>query len=905
MLTTSPGIVNSTHRSTAAAPTSIAVPSSVTESTPMIAVSAPVASLSSVLQRFEKLVSKRSTFGKLKQTALNVIKLVETAHGSFNSSMKCVSGVNSPDQESLAGQEIQDLALHNMRCASPGGDTRGKMPHMLPSVSRNTSSTSLNLMNKLKQLGRCDSTNSDTINCNPVLTRDNSVMSDIGYPLYSRNDSAVSSDQWKLSVTSDREGMIHLPLLYRDISVMSEESKAGSIDSDSTSTSRRRKRLDIALLKEKTTIEELQMAEILRKLRLTAESGNLVEMSALLERRSSLAKQSVDHALPLLMHVSAVRAMHDERNDFLTTILSKLESIASSYTPTVISALLDTGDPVRRTTSSSSLDDGCTLSEWEEVMQSTTIMLDHTSASSTSDAVMMIILNNMKVVSTLGWTLSEAVESSLSTTSNLSTSTDANLKQLHLHQRMNIHNHFPATLQPVDSKATCRFEDSLEYETSLTAIGKDLSEAEEKIDFELSLLSRSEYLALNQMRTMLIKSMGVLKQLIHQSNLNVMEVRSMESDTDEWLQKVKAWMNEDELSLRCVEMINEMVGMEDRHTKLNNKRIDLKSQIDKMSLTVKKSKKAQVPYNIFGSTGNQLVAMFYKPEDDCSDSNIAQLNQKLLEMDITIAKMKRRISAWYRDHREYAVNYCPELFHYLPSMCSVLGDTEFIGAAQLPLRHFYDYENVRPLVIGAMNQSSGRQASTEPSTQRNSSMESTLSLLRTRKEIITTKEKRKLYKATIDSEEVVLKCFYVLDHLQCLQFEREISVLKTIKYDSISRPRAIVEMKDVPSYILEPFIVSLSGQIKKSFSTECIVFAEFPFYKLNLADWLNKEARKPWEKQSVMRQILYAVSHLHDHDIMHNVSPFFIYNVLSWCCVYYIHCGCSSTENQAVECVRT
>ena len=99
------------------------------------------------------------------------------------------------------------------------------------------------------------------------------------------------------------------------------------------------------------------------------------------------------------------------------------------------------------------------------------------------------------------------------------------------------------------------------------------------------------------------------------------------------------------------------------------------------------------------------------------------------------------------------------------------------------------------------------------------------------------------------------------------------------------------------------FSVTVSPQIKKSFSTECIVFAEFPFYKWNLADWLNKEARKPWEKQSVMRQILYAVSHLHDHDIVHNVSPF-IYNVLSWCFVCcYVH-GCSYTENQAIECVR-
>lgn len=895
MLTSSP------VSSTPTAPTEIAMTeveqssSSVPESTLVVAALAPVASLSSVLQQFEKLVSKRSTFGKLKQTSLNVIKLVETANGSFNSSMKCVSGVNSPDQESLAGQETQDLALHNMRCTSPAGDRGGKMPHMLPSVSRSSSSTSLNLMDRLKLLGRCDSTNSDTVNCNPVLTRDSSVISDVGYPLYSRNDSAVSSDQWgKLSVTSDRgEGGMMMPLLYRDISVMSEESKAGSVDSDSTTAPRRRRRVDSALLKEKTNIEELQMAEILRKLRLTAESGNVVEMSALLERRNSLAKQSVDHALPLLMHVSAVRAMHEERHDFLATILSKLESIASSYTPTAISALLAAGDPVRRSTSSSSSsllemdkikrsDSGCTLSEWEEVTQSTTVVLDHTSASSATDAVMTIILNNMKAVSTLGWTLSEAVESSLSTTS-VPCRVGANLKQLHLHQRMNIHNHFPATLQPVDNnKATSRFEkDSSEFEISLSAIGKNLSEAEEKIDFELSLLSRSEDQALNQMRTMLMRSMDVLKQLINQSNLNVMEVRSMESDTDEWLQKVKAWTNEDDLSKRCVEMINEMVGMEDRHVKLNTKRIDLKSQIDKMSLAIK-SKKAQVPYNIFGSTGNQLVAMFYKSDDDCSDSNIAQLNQKLLEMDITIAKTKRRISAWYRDHREYAINYCPELFHYLPSMCSVLGDTEFIGAAQLPSRHYYDYENVRPLVIGALNQSSEHRAaasSTEHYTQRNSSMESTLSLLRTTsKEINVTKEKRKLYKATIDSEEVVLKCFYVLDHLQCLQFEREISVLKTIKYDSISRPRAIIETKDLPSYVLEPFILSLSGQMsnsiyKKNFTTECIVFVEFPFYKCNLMDWLNKEARKPWEKQSAMRQILYAVSHLHDHDIVHNVSP--------------------------------
>jgi serine/threonine protein kinase len=182
-------------------------------------------------------------------------------------------------------------------------------------------------------------------------------------------------------------------------------------------------------------------------------------------------------------------------------------------------------------------------------------------------------------------------------------------------------------------------------------------------------------------------------------------------------------------------------------------------------------------------------------------------------------------------------------------------------------------------------------------------MESTLSLLRTasKEEGKVTKEKRKLYKATIDSEEVVLKCFYVLDNLQCLQFKQEISVLKTIKYDSISRPRAIVETKDLPSYVMEPFLLSLTGQLsnsilKKSFTTECIVFVEFPFYKWNLMDWLNKEARKPWEKQSAMRQILYAVSHLHDHDIVHNVSAF-LYTTLfvlvlvssvicSWCCLF-------------------
>ena len=55
-------------------------------------------------------------------------------------------------------------------------------------------------------------------------------------------------------------------------------------------------------------------------------------------------------------------------------------------------------------------------------------------------------------------------------------------------------------------------------------------------------------------------------------------------------------------------------------------------------------------------------------------------------------------------------------------------------------------------------------------------------------------------------------------------------------------------------------------------SLQVTIFIEYPYCRGgNLSQWLRAVPRKPWELQSIARQILYGLMYLHDHGVVHKV----------------------------------
>jgi serine/threonine protein kinase len=121
-----------------------------------------------------------------------------------------------------------------------------------------------------------------------------------------------------------------------------------------------------------------------------------------------------------------------------------------------------------------------------------------------------------------------------------------------------------------------------------------------------------------------------------------------------------------------------------------------------------------------------------------------------------------------------------------------------------------------------------------------------------------------LLKAKYEGEDVVLKGFTMNNYSQRKGFEREISILGKLSSNSIICPGAIVEG---PGFANETFHHDTFKL------TQMTVFIQYPFCKGgNLSDWIKLATRKPWELQSIARQIVYVLMFLHDHGVIHKVE---------------------------------
>lgn len=62
------------------------------------------------------------------------------------------------------------------------------------------------------------------------------------------------------------------------------------------------------------------------------------------------------------------------------------------------------------------------------------------------------------------------------------------------------------------------------------------------------------------------------------------------------------------------------------------------------------------------------------------------LREKWNKIENDVRRKRRAFRNWYRDNKNFAVEYCPELFHYLPDFRnpgSILGDGGFADMAKV------------------------------------------------------------------------------------------------------------------------------------------------------------------------------------------------------------------------------
>jgi serine/threonine protein kinase len=308
------------------------------------------------------------------------------------------------------------------------------------------------------------------------------------------------------------------------------------------------------------------------------------------------------------------------------------------------------------------------------------------------------------------------------------------------------------------------------------------------------------------------------------------EISRLYEDMTEWEGQLQRWQDPAALKMTCESMVSEVALLEEALLQWENQRIDIKSALEKAMLTMNRSK-------------------FMRPHSDssaASASGSVGMEVERLRIQLSLAEReakssRRALRTWYRSHRYFAVNTAPELFFALPdfrSPGSVLGDGGFASSANIPRRQLSEYDDVvvftNPELLSVKEEALGDIGKTGTG-------------------------RHLLLKGSYEGHEVILKGFAMHNNEQRKGMDREIEILSRLKSDLVIHPQAIV---DASSDSSDPTL-------------QITLFIEYPFYSRgNLVTWLKQEERKPWELQSIARQILFAIMYLHDHGIVHkDIKP--------------------------------
>eukprot|EP00602_Paraphysomonas_sp_CaronLab_P011304 CAMPEP_0185039532 /NCGR_PEP_ID=MMETSP1103-20130426/36457_1 /TAXON_ID=36769 /ORGANISM="Paraphysomonas bandaiensis, Strain Caron Lab Isolate" /LENGTH=1230 /DNA_ID=CAMNT_0027578455 /DNA_START=47 /DNA_END=3739 /DNA_ORIENTATION=- len=363
----------------------------------------------------------------------------------------------------------------------------------------------------------------------------------------------------------------------------------------------------------------------------------------------------------------------------------------------------------------------------------------------------------------------------------------------------------------------------LKYEDVETRALDLRREVVKSIEEELVALESVTNISSSLLRSTCQKGYGIVSSVHNHINSDEMDVVDLRNEVNEWIELLEQWSERKaSLSSRCDAMMEENTKNEELLVELENSRIDAKSNLEKLAI------KAQRRNPRAKTVGDA----------SCEE---ATMKEQLYKAEKSVRDFRREMRSWYRNLRSFAQTVAPELFFYLPDLLwagSLLGDGGFAKYGNLVHRTLNEYDDVKPL-FGVEEIARSRHV---------------------------------LLRATFDDRDVVLKGFRMTDEIQRSGLEREISILGSIKSEFLVTPLAIVD--DVDRDVTD--FVELCPKSTREYNMyRATVFIEYPYFAGgNLKSWVTNEARKPWELQSVARQLLYGVMCLHDHHIVHkDIKP--------------------------------
>ena len=380
------------------------------------------------------------------------------------------------------------------------------------------------------------------------------------------------------------------------------------------------------------------------------------------------------------------------------------------------------------------------------------------------------------------------------------------------------------------------------------------------IDAEVTLMTQLELDMVNALKFSLEKGSGLVLYMINQVNMQLMDFVTMQNELKSWKDTLTLLSAIEEIEKKCDEFISENEYLEEQLLKLENDRIDMKSLYEKASLNL--ASRNCLQRRVTHSKEKSNISIDGKNKNEIFENNSQidkeSIQKKLLDIDNSVRVKRKDLRNWYRNNKKFAIESAPELFHYLPDFRTpgaILGDGGFAERAKVPRRSIDEYDDISPLGdaprLDLFNRNSLYKESMSPKSSK---------LKNNSNELNKVSGRHLLLKATYDGEDFVLKGFMMSNYQQRKGFEKEISILSKLRNESIINPVAIVEGSNEISRSNDPL-------------QQTTIFIQYPYYKGgNLHNWLKVENRKPWELQSVSRQVLHAIIYLHDHMIIHKVN---------------------------------
>lgn len=545
-----------------------------------------------------------------------------------------------------------------------------------------------------------------------------------------------------------------------------------------------------AALREAMEENVSRLNSLQRSIRAHAEKGDLDHVHKLVEERQNLATTAYSSAKLLLVHVKNVLQNQEKRVKILTYVLQQINSLE--------------GELMEDSSISSQI---CTWSEWEKQVETCSEFLNESDANQSAFAVAQL-MNELKEASKVYELFSLWIDGEMTTSESIM-------------DKDGLLNRYASIMHDLEKSKI----------NTKKILQEDEAHSEESIQ-QLKKLWRDTH----------EKAAAVVRSILGQVRLDMMEISEMKSEVSNWRDRVGFLRCQENVDARVEQLIADNSINEELLLKLEDEKIDIKSSLEKARLKLNRLKLKAQPTT---ST---------KTEDVDSLKSVNDLQNQLKEAEKNVRELRKNMRSWYREVRKFALDKAPELFHYLSDLQSpgsLLGDGGFAGDAKLPRRRLDEYENVEALSPAQVSGSVDTKANT------NGSKATTAVPENRSQNKATASGRHMMLKAKYDGEDVVLKGFLMGEGDQRRGLERELSILGRLKSDYIIAPRAIVEGSGL--YESPYFQVS--------------VFIEYPYFSGgNLALWLKQQSRKPWELQSVARQLLYALMYLHDHGVIHKVS---------------------------------